>query len=383
VPGDVYVRFKEVFDPAWTVTLGACPVVFDIRGRGDVLFLDATHAENPFPDAERHWATTVRVDSQPAGAKINYQRDQFTFELGIFPIALNTTGSFNILAAGVDNPPGIYYLDMTVKVDDMGSRIGAIFALFHGFFPRDNVYTFGAGGVFVPQKDLELFLEGYIQFGNVWSTGRPVLGTPSMPPHAEDGAARGWALQAGARIDVPGDTAFWAELVVIYITGQTAGNEGVADEFEDGDPTGGGFANPDVDEVGEFLHYESNNRMVIMDSNQWGLDIDNNIIQISLSGAALLSTGAAMKNNLHLILRLAYGLAVEEWQTDNFGNGTTDNTADSYGFEVDATARYHFNKNANVYLTIAYLFASDIVELFNREEQTWAYIILIGTQVNY
>jgi hypothetical protein len=375
-----YMRIKELFDPAWSLSVGQMDVIWDIRGKGNAVFLDVAHAESPWSDVSRAWAHSVRSEEFPVGFKVAYARDQFNFELGLFPVIRDAQA-----AAGVVNQSrqqAIYYLSGVFGVDNQGSKIGGIFALFHGINPQDNVYTIGLGGLWVPQKDIEVFLEGYAQFGNAWtdsvpgSGGRaPLGGTPAA--FAEDGEHSAFMFLIGGRLDVPGETAAFIELHFLWVTGHDM--DGGA-SFSNAN----GFAlgNASNDESREFMSYENYDVMLLLNSNEWGYDFDTNILQITVQGGVMMSTGGAMKNNLHFILKLAYGVAPQEWEVAAVPGIHAADDPTGYGFEIDLVARWFLNKNANIYWSFGYLAGSEILENFNREEDSFAWIWLLGVQVS-
>lgn len=377
-----YMRIKELFDPAWSLSIGMMDVIWDIRGKGNAVFLDVAHAESPWADIARAWATSVRSEEYPIGFKLAYARDQFNFELGLFPVIREAQA----LAAPLNNSrqQAIYYLSGVFGVDNQGSKIGGIFALFHGINPQDNVYTIGLGGVWIPQKDIEVFLEGYAQFGQAWTDSVP--GSANRAPlggvpagFAEDGEHSAFMFLIGGRLDVPGETAAFVELHFLWVTGHDMDG---GTSFNN--QTGFGAGNANNDESREFMSYENYDVMILLNSNEWGYDFDNNLLQITLQGGVMLSTGGSMKNNLHFILKLAYAAAPQEWEIGAAPGGI--HAADDptgYGFEIDLVARWFMNKNASIYWAFAYLAGSEILENFNREEDAFAWMMLLGFAVNH
>jgi hypothetical protein len=364
-----YLRIKELFDPSWSLSLGQMDVIWDVRGKGNAFFLDVAHAESPWGEIDRAWATTVRMEEYPVGMKLNYQRDAISAELGLFPVVHEAQS----ILGTVQNQAfqqAIYYVNAIYSFGDLGSRLGMIVALFHGINPDDNVYTVGVSGVFVAQKDLEFFAEGYGQWGQAWTQGRF---TPLAVGMTEDGDQSAYAALVGGRLDIAGELSGFLELHFLYVSGHH-----MKDGTRFSDATG--IVAPNARDSNEFMSYENYDVMLLLNSNEWGYDFDNNIMQVTLQGGLMLSSGAPMKNNIHLILKLAYAMAPEKWNVAAAAtHGAT--SQDQYGFEIDFTIRWYMNKNANIYWSVGFLAGSEIIKMFSREEDESASIMLVGFQV--
>jgi hypothetical protein len=368
-----YLRIKELFDPAWSLSVGQMDVIWDVRGKGNAFFLDVAHSETPWGDVIRAWASTIRTEEYPVGMKVNYQRDAFTAELGLFPVTHDPQNFF--FAGGVknqSNQQALYYVNAIYNFGDGGSRIGIIGALFHGFTPDDNVFTVGVSGVFVPCKDLEFFAEGYGQWGQAWTKNRATFVGPAF---TEDGDQSAYATLVGSRLDIAGELSGFVELHFLCVSGQDMKNGTRFDNAL-------GLASPNADRSTEFMSYENYDVMLLLNSNEWGYDFDTNIMQVTLQGGLMLSSGAPMKNNIHLILKLAYAVAPEKWEVAAAGShGAT--SQDQYGFEIDFTIRWYMNKNANIYWSVGFLAGSEIIKMFSNEEDETAAVMLAGFQVSH
>ena len=180
-------------------------------------------------------------------------------------------------------------------------------------------------------------------------------------------------MQAGARIDIPGESAFFAELDFLLVSGQNNGGDySTATGFQ---------TNAARTESREFMSYENNNTMLLLNDSRWGYDFDNNIMQITVQVGAMLSTGQAMKNNLHFILKGSYALAPQKWQILDPVSGIA--SEDAYGFEIDFTAKLHMNKNAAIFYSVGYLSGSDILKHMNLDRDAFAWTMLFGVQGNF
>lgn len=371
-----YMRIKELFNPHWSLTIGQQDIIWDVRGKGNAVFMDVAHAESPWGDIDRAWATSVRMEEYPVGFKVNYNQDSMAFELGIFPViheAQTLGGGLLPAVSRSAAQQAIYYINGVFNIDDQGSKIGGIISLFHGINPTDNVVTLGVSGVFVPSKDFELFGDFYYQLGRAWSQGRGSMGAAG--PYVNTGDHSAYMVLLGGRMDIPGDTGVFIELHFLYASGHDM-DEGA--EFSGAN----GFAVAGVaDRSHEFMSYENYDVMVILNSNEWGYDFDNNIMQITGQVGLMVSAGGSMKNNLHFIMKLAYAMAPEEWRM-NAAGPHPDTEEDVYGFEVDLTARWYLNKNASLYWTFAYLGGSGIIEAFSTDEDDFAWTMLLGVNVN-
>jgi hypothetical protein len=376
------VKIREFFHQAVTLSLGLMDVIWDLRGKGNAVFLDVAHSESPWGEIDRAWATTVRTEEYPVGMKVTFSpTDQYMAEMGWFPVIHEAQTRFGI-SNGADQE-AIYYLSGTAKfAPKWNGKVGAIVALFHGTNPADNVFTFGGGLVLQPMPELEIFGEGYYQEGQAWSErhaagdlSRTSLGGVAF---VDDGEHTSLMLLVGAHLDIPaGDMPIWAEAHFLYAEGH---DMGPATEFSRN--TGFALGAADNDLSGEFMSYENYDVMAILNSNEWGYDFDNNIIQFTGMVGTMMSAGGSMPNNLHLTLKLAYATPQEEWRVNAVPGIHGANDPKVYGFEIDICGRWYVNKNVNFYMTFAYLTGSEVLEMFNRETDDYAWLWMFGTQVS-
>lgn len=365
-----WVRISDP-DLGWSFILGQQEAVFNLRGN-NAFFLDASRSESPWGDVLRAWATTIRGENNPAGARIVYSRDQVTAEIVALPVIVDALR----LGAAPDNAnqQAIYYLDVIYNVDDRGSKVAVIGSVFHGAVPRDNVYTVGGAFTFTPVNEFTVFAEGYYQWGLAWTDGRAgIFDLPGSPfgTMTEDGDHIAWAVMAGflLNLSINESSSYFLEGHFLWITGHDM--DGGA-SFGSGD----GIVIPTNDESTEFMSYENYDVMTILNSNEWGFDLDNNLMQITAQTGVKLSTGSTMPQNLHIVVNAAWARAIEDWEVPA-------GSENEIGYEVDLTVRLHFNKNSHIYVTGAYMGASKLIELFTSGGDAFAWLFLIGVGGQY
>lgn len=357
---------RQAYVSLLNAKLGLQHPKFDIRGRGNVLFLDPANAESAFSVAsgltvtnvtgvERVRPDTFRQELSPAGLTWTQTFTALTVEVGILPDVnpAEVEGEFNL-----QGDEQLYFVSCLYTLDDFGSRLGAIAALMHGPAAHSRVWTLGAGASLrgIGWRGLELFAEGYGQFGKVYDDPQePLLGGPA------DVNARGYCVYGGARTDL-GDG--WIEIALLWVSGA------------DGDANGDGVLDAAEDETAEFLGYEGNQDLLILEDHVVGLDIDNNYWTVRAKAGFGLDTGTSLPKNLQLEVKLALARAVED-----IGVGAR--AEDSLGIEIDIGATYLINKNASVYLRAGWLAGAEVLEMFTEAAEDTATAALLGTLVNW
>jgi hypothetical protein len=346
------------------MSFGLQDALFDVRGRGNAMLLDLAHAESPWGEIGNAWFSVVRVEQGPAGLRGSYHTDGLEIEAGILQIDAGQ---------GVSGLERVAYADAVFDLDEFNGRIGVIAALFSGPGKGESVITLGGAFCFQLTSEIELFGELYFQTGTAVSQGETTL--DGIGPFGQDADAAGVAWVVGGLLKAEGPTETWVELSVISISGfeqstvSLAATSGVS----------GGNLATNVDETAEFLSYENNDDMLILDSNEWGFDIDNNIVQIKVKSGMAISTGRSIPHDLRLVGKLALADTVEDFVVTD-GVLTTE---DAWGIEFDARIEYLLNRNAVIHLTFAYLFGSDVMEHFNDEDEDSMILFLLGTTATF
>lgn len=363
-----YIQVGELIGAEWTTRLGLQPVKFDVRGRGNALFLDSDNAESAFDAVAiggfddditgviRVWPETLRDELVPAGITFAFKREKLGIQFGaVEMVPAESGGDFNLT-----NDESLYFVDFTYDLDDQGSKFGGILALMKAGENNSSVWTLG-GAVShkgLGQKGMEVFAEAYFQTGTAYDD-------PNATPGAanDDVDVGGWLLNGGVRFEFESQGQPWIEASILYVTGADTPNNG------------GGTLDATEDETDEFFSYEGNDDLLIVEDHVVGLDIDNNYWTVRAKAGTTFQTGAG-KNNLKAEVKIAVITLVEEVRV-----GT--NTEDAMGWEFDAGFTYVLNKNASVYLSGGWLTGADVLELFTAEKEDSAFALKLGTWVNW
>lgn len=359
-----YVSVRELIGPEWGLKLGVQPVKFDLRGRGNALFLDSENAESAFRNGPFAGAIsgilsvrpeTYRDELNAVGLVLNYKKDKMCFEFGAVEMVPGESFSqFN-----PESDESLYYANLIYEADDMGSKYGAIVALMKAAESRSRAWTIGAGASLknLGQKGLEVFAEGYLQTGTLYD--QPNL----LPPTPKDVDAKGFLVNAGVRLDLEGEGAPWVELSFLWVSGQEDSNaSGALDATED--------------ETDEFFSYEGNDDLLILEDHVVGLDIDNNY----WTGRIKAGTTLGEKKNIKVEARAAVATAVEDIEVIL---GGVQKSEDALGWEFDLSLTYVVNKNASVYVAGGWLTGADVLEFFTEDREDSAFAVKVGTFVNW
>jgi hypothetical protein len=335
---EAYVTIAEVFDPAITLTFGLHNVVFDVRGSGDPMMLALGHCEDPWATMDAYsnsgeYPGTTHDESGFAGMSFAYTREKYQIGVGILQ---------NSDDSGARYKERVFYANAIFDVTEDGSQVGiiAVWSFGSGVWnsagEEEDILTFGVSANVHVATDIDVFAEVYIN-----------TGTYDSNPGGTDEDAAGMAWRIGGHIEFPGNTPAWAELSIKNLSGMDS---------------------TESDEREGFFSYENDDDMLFYDSNEWGIDLDQNIMMIKIKA------GVTLTNGIVLIGKLAMVDLVE----DDDGSITDD----SLGMEFNATLEYPFTKNAKVYLTLGLISGGDYWDYLNCREDG-GMMFLFGTQADF
>jgi hypothetical protein len=347
---EAHIMLNEFLRPGLKAQMGISTWNFDVRGKGRSFAFDPRHSQS----VARNWRTgedvlvaaagtaagwAERGDEPgtlyPVGVTLTYVKDNVTIDVVALPMVIE--------GGNPSEDEALYALDLWYNLDSAvskGSRLGLIVAV-NNIGPglptvpagignhRTGVVTLGGGIVLNGLADgLEIYGEGYIQFGNA--------GQQVTAGEEDEVKAKGKAGQVGFEYRIPGNVNnMWLGANVTYVSG-------------DGDDS----ANDNVD---TFLGYENVRDLLILEDQYFGFDVDVNYTAFKISAGATFSVGQG-KNNVDFMVIAGFARANEDVVISSTEG------EDKLGNEFDATFVYHVNKQVNVHTAFAYLAGSDILE---------------------
>jgi len=349
VASQVYLTVRELFDPAITLTVGQFGHKFDVRGTGDAMNLDLGNSEPLGPNFDVDAGSSgdgvpngvARGVAYWAGVRVSYSRDKFALNAGLM--------QHDELPGGIDahdQLERVFFVDATFDVTEDGSKVGVLGTWtftdfgFPGDGKDDSFITIGASANIHVATDIDVFVEIYMVKGDYGN----------FPGPSTDIDALGYRV--GAHMKFPGSTPAWVEVSVKSLSG---GKSTDADDLR-------------------YKSYENDDDMLYFDSNEYGIDLDENVFMIKVKGGVSLSTGGGT-NNLNLIGKIAIVQAEEDFDLS---------PEDTWGNEFNATLEYMLNKNAKIYVTLGYVFSADIFAApvgFATEDS--GLMFLVGTSGNW
>lgn len=223
----------------------------------------------------------------------------------------------------------VYGLTASARVAD-AMAVWLLAALVSGGPGFEQVWTVGAGwnGYLGEGKPLELWIEVYVQGGET---------APSVDHSA-------YALNAGARWVGDG---VWVEVGGELRSGDDAAADGESEAF---------------------LSYENQNRFLIMDSAEFGLDVDTNVVVVR--GAVGLDSLTLDGRPLRIRLDVGKFAAAE-------------GAVDDWGLESDLTVTWDYNESLNLFVQGAWLAGSDVVEALSLDAEDAAGSLLAGANLRF
>jgi len=318
-------------EPFTGVRIGLQDFVWDPMGRGQPLFLAPSASESPwgelpdstvppFPASGTNTVPQTRRDRlRPAGVTARID----DLDLTVFGLLVSEGGSVRV----DESLAGAIYERALGK-----ARLGGVLALLSGdsrFQDHDRqVWTAGltlsvASGPFFAGA------EGYLQRGDAGGRNR-----------AEGSAYRVIVRYAdGIRLQA---TATW-------VSGDRRGDDR---------------------KEGRFLSYEDNDATLIVEGNEFGLDIDTNYETFQLSAGVPIPAGGATISPQVLLAFFRFLQAVPLPPDPAFG---VSGRSRSLGTEVDATLDAALSRQLSLGVGAAWLFGADALQNFTatRASQTW------------
>ena len=235
---ELNARFNRVFDDRLTLTVGAQRVAFDVRGRGSAFFFDPYNSESLAQEINQTFPQSGPDSLQPTGAVAKYVTGNTELTLAWLP-AIIEGGT----AKADESAAFVSWMATTAK----GSRMAAILAVNAVDGGRTSMATIGAGAAVREIDGVEIYGEFYAQVGD-----RSEIILSGLK---EGLAGVAFAFQLGVRYD---HKQSWIEGNLTYL--------GSEHDVTDG-------------EEGRFLSYENVNDLLIIESANYGIDLDTNLIE--------------------------------------------------------------------------------------------------------
>jgi hypothetical protein len=328
-------------EPVEGLRLGLQDFVWDPLGRGHPLFLAPSRSESPwgeepdstvppFPASGTNTVPQTRRDRlRPVGVAARIEEIDLT--LFAFLLAEGGSSRFDETIAG-----GIY----ETSAGDFG--LGAVLALLAGdSLLRDHDRQIWTGGLTATFSHGPVFVgaEGYVQRGNAGSRIR-----------AEGNAFRLIARCAeGIRL----------QATAIRVSGDRRGD----DRRE-----------------GRFLSYEDNDATMIVEGNEFGLDIDSNYESLQLSAGLPFELGGLMVTPQVLAAWFRFLEALPLPPDPAFG---ASGRSRRLGTEVDASIEAALNRQFSLTAGAAWLFDAAALENFTARRDSQAWLLTAGFRLRF
>jgi hypothetical protein len=328
-----YINVDDFLLSKLGVRIGVQDVAFRNRPQDEPFFMDLGESEGfsrGFQPAGGFVGNTVDRDiTEPVGVRLFYS-----------PVEIMTLQAFWMITGergGTPHDEAVYGL---VANSLLGENWAAwlLFAAVAGGADRlGTVETFGLGldGYFCDDKAVEIFVEGYAQAGTLRHAPAAV--------HKE-----AYAFNLGARYLGFFDRKLWIEAALARRSGDRRSGD-------------------DHDQA--FQSYENVNRFLILESSEFGLDVDTNVTSTRLT------VGVGPFDVAGRPLRFQLDVARFAAVADVQGAGR------QWGIESDLSATWDYNSSLNFKLKGALLGDSELLKRLVGENHAW--MILFGADLNF
>ncbi len=353
-----WIRGKEFLGEGITLSIGAMDYSIEPTGAASI-FLDAGRAESPwgelpdstappFPTAGTNTVPQTRRDElQPTGLLVNFREGDFHADFLAFPAMVE--GGM----AAADE--ALYGARVAFPMDDSSIHLEAILTLMAGGTDLDGsgvrdqrLYTFGIGNRWrfdcPTGMTLEIGTEGYWQFGNAGRLAGETL------------RAEGRAARFRARVSY-GEV--WMEAGYVYLSGDQTGLD---------------------DKEQRFLSYENNDEFLIVESNEFGLDVDNNLRSWRWAFGGTLIEASTMPPLLAELRVGGFRFDRSVPRPPDPFPGTVARSHD-LGTEIDGALRIPFSEAMTLELVAGILFDAEALESFTFEQENSAIAGRLGLRI--
>lgn len=330
----LFVEMRGFLADPLTLRAGAFDYSWRLRPHDEPFFLDVGRSDSAFAGVVRTPAddafvipTADRDVAHPGGLLLSWRAGDFV-QLEAAALVLRERGTSS-------DDESLFTLYAGFPLSERSAGFLA-FALATNRHPDDAVHTVGLGydGYLGAGRELELFAELWIQGGSLLSGV----------------SKRGLGVAAGARWYAG---TWWAEGSVNHRSG-------------DRDPLDGSD--------GTFVSYENQNRFLIVEDPEAGLDWDTNLTSLRLTASVRPAKDVEVRVDAG-VFRLAADLVDLTGADRNVGR--------RLGTEIDATLRHDLSRQASVHLRAGILASSDVLDDLVPEGPSSMWAATAGMRVSW
>lgn len=345
-PGEIDFALKQAYveagaflSPALSLRVGVQDIAIRNRPHDEPFFLDLGESEGfheGYSASGRHVRNTVDRDvQQAAGARLTWSPSDFAMAQAFWTVYRENGPSSD------DESVAALFLNAQTSESFAFWLMGALVS---GEADSDlgRIWTAGAGlDGYLGDKTLELFGEAYLQRGELLGADRDVR-------------RRAWAGTAGFRYYGLFVDRLWVEGAAAVRSGNNRAGDGVDESFES---------------------YENENRFLVMQSAEFGLDVDTNVRLFRAAAGWSLPVPA-----VRLQADLGYFRADAPLR-DAAGARLTSER--QWGFETDVSVRWSYNDSLLFWIQGAWLADSWILMDLTRGGDDGAGVLAAGADLKF
>ncbi len=331
-----YIEAGSFLTPALALRVGVQDLTYRNRPHDEPFFMDLGESEGfheGFAAAGRHVRNTVDRDVQEAaGARLTWSPVDFAMAQAFWTVYQENGPSSD------DESVAAVFLNAQTSETFAFWLMGALVS--GGGDPDlGRIWTVGAGADgYLAGRALELFGEAYLQRGELLDADRDVR-------------RRAWAGTAGFRFFAD---PLWVEGAAALRGGNDHAGDGVDESFES---------------------YENENRFLVMQSAEFGLDVDTNV-RLFRAAAGWSPADPSVRLQVDVghfrsdaPLRDASGLALTRER--------------QWGTETDVSVRWAYNESLLFWVQGAWLAGSSILEDLTRGRDDGAGAVVAGADLKF
>lgn len=362
-----YIKFRDFpFAQNSTLTFGAQHYVINLTGRqqetwerSNNMFVDASEAENPYDDARLMWPLTRRQTMEPAGFVWNYHREALDFTFALLPTVFEQNQAVN-------NDHALYAAVLNQKFST-NFTAGLAATVFDGPSKGTQIITIGAGANWTISRGLDIWTEAYKQSGKIFDSLTITL--PTGGTTLSKVKANGVALNVGGRLTVlDNPNKPWIEISALSVGGAKKQST-ITGEINE-------------TKTDKFVSYENNDDFIILESNEYGLDVDTNYTALKLKFGSIFSIPGEIKDNFPVSLKGGFFSFNNSVRVIDPVSGVEKKSKD-LGVEVDLDVIFKINKLVSLNFTAAILSAADAMELYTKDGDSGTFLLKLGTSLSF